>query len=390
MSSDRRKRILLVTRNLPPLVGGMERLNWHMAEELSKVADVRVVAPSGSAQAAPPGVSVVEVPLRPLWAFLMQATRCALREARRWRPDIVLAGSGLTALSALIAARASRALAVAYVHGLDLTAAHLVYRRIWLPALRRLDLVIANSHATARLAEQTGIASSKIGIVHPGVEMPEARLDPSQISAFRAGYGLGDRPLLLSVGRLSARKGLLEFVSKALPRIAAAVPDVLLLVVGDAPKDALQAQAQTPQSIEAAAAKVGVAGNLRFLGQIPDPMLSAAYAAADVHVFPIREISGDPEGFGMVAIEAAAHGLFTVAFASGGVTDAVSEAESGHLVPPGDYGALADAVLRVLRSSARPRGEACIAFAEGFAWPRFGARLIEQLSRLRSAAPSST
>ena len=34
---ERRPRILLVTRNLPPLVGGMERLNWHMAEELAKV-----------------------------------------------------------------------------------------------------------------------------------------------------------------------------------------------------------------------------------------------------------------------------------------------------------------------------------------------------------------
>ncbi len=41
-------RILLITRNLPPLVGGMERLNWHMADELAKQAEVRVVGPSGS------------------------------------------------------------------------------------------------------------------------------------------------------------------------------------------------------------------------------------------------------------------------------------------------------------------------------------------------------
>lgn len=30
------QRVLIITRNLPPLVGGMERLNWHMADELSK------------------------------------------------------------------------------------------------------------------------------------------------------------------------------------------------------------------------------------------------------------------------------------------------------------------------------------------------------------------
>lgn len=35
-------RILLVTRNLPPLVGGMERLNWHMADELSKQTKLKI------------------------------------------------------------------------------------------------------------------------------------------------------------------------------------------------------------------------------------------------------------------------------------------------------------------------------------------------------------
>lgn len=31
-----KNKVLIITRNLPPLVGGMERLNWHMADELSK------------------------------------------------------------------------------------------------------------------------------------------------------------------------------------------------------------------------------------------------------------------------------------------------------------------------------------------------------------------
>lgn len=45
-------RILIVTRNLPPLVGGMERLNRHMADELSRChADVRLIGPRGAASA---------------------------------------------------------------------------------------------------------------------------------------------------------------------------------------------------------------------------------------------------------------------------------------------------------------------------------------------------
>ncbi|MGH8146708.1 MAG: glycosyltransferase, partial [Rhodanobacteraceae bacterium] len=119
-----RRRILIVTRNLPPLVGGMERLNWHMAEELSRDAEVRVVGPGGSAALAPAGVVVCEAPLKPLWKFLWHARVLARREARRWKPDIVLAGSGLTAPLALSAARICGAKTAVYVHGLDVAVKH--------------------------------------------------------------------------------------------------------------------------------------------------------------------------------------------------------------------------------------------------------------------------
>jgi phosphatidylinositol alpha-1,6-mannosyltransferase len=183
---------------------------------------------------------------------------------------------------------------------------------------------------------------------------------------------------LLSVGRLSARKGLREFVEHALSRIVAAQPDAMLLIVGDAPNNALHAQAQSPDCIRAAAANAGVSANLRFLGKISDDELAAVYRAADVHVFPVREIPGDPEGFGMVAVEAAAHSLPTVAFATGGVVDAVAEGESGRLVAPGDYSAFADAVLRTLPDREAMR-DGCIAFAKHFAWPKFGAQIAAQL-----------
>ncbi|MDI3260765.1 MAG: glycosyltransferase family 4 protein [Sinobacteraceae bacterium] len=365
-----------MTRNLPPLVGGMERLNWHMADELAKVADVRVVAPAGSV--VPGNVVLREVPLRPLGRFLLAAQRSTLREARAWKPDVVLAGSGLTALPALIAARSAGARAATYVHGLDLAVSHPLYRALWRPALRRMDRVVANSRPTAALARSIGIDPARIGIVHPGVELPTALPDAQAIAAFRHEHALGNRPLLLSVGRLSERKGLREFVERALPRIVAAVPDALLLVVGDVPKDALRAGSQSPESIRLAARRAGVENNVRLLGLLDETSLANAYRAADVHVFPIRQLANDPEGFGMVAIEAAAHGLPTVAYATGGVVDAVADGVSGRLVPPGDATAFAHAVLELL---AQPLEEAGIrVFAERFHWDAFGKRLWQTLT----------
>ena len=65
-----RARVLLVTRNLPPLRGGMERLNLHMALELASAFDLDVIGPSGCAAELPETIHVQEAPHRPMWRFL--------------------------------------------------------------------------------------------------------------------------------------------------------------------------------------------------------------------------------------------------------------------------------------------------------------------------------
>lgn len=371
-----RPRILHITRNLPPLIGGMERLNWHIADELSHYAQVQLIGPSGAAALRPAAVPVTEVPLRPLPRFLLASAWQAMVAARRFQPHIVLAGSGLTAPAAWLAAQACGARAHVYLHGLDAAVQHPVYRTVWHPTIRRMDGVIANSQPTAELARNLGVAAEKIHIVHPGVTLPATPKNPASLQDFRQRHQLADKRLLLSVGRLTTRKGLREFVQHALPIIVKTVPDTLLVVVGEAPPDSLYASVQTRASIQAVADAAGIGQHLRFLGVMTDPQeLACAYESATLHIFPVRHISGDPEGFGMVAIEAAAHGLPTVAFATGGVVDAVADGQSGQLVSPGNYCALAQASIQILNDSPAVWGVRSRAFAAEFAWPVLGEKL---------------
>lgn len=374
------RRILVITRNFPPLWGGMERLNWHLADQLARYAQVHLIAPMGAREKAPPGVQVIEAPLRPLGRFLLVAALRSLAEARRFRPHFVLAGSGLTSPIALAAARLVNGKAGAYVHGLDLALPHPIYRTVWFSAMRRLDRVIANSRATATLAQAAGIQEARLSIVHPGVELAgvDQTVQQARRRAFRKKYELGERPILLSVGRLTSRKGIKAFVREVLHRVVQCRPDCFLLIVGDAPCDALAAKAETPQAILEEARAMRLEQHVRWLGVLFGEDLESAYCAADVHVFPVREIRGDPEGFGMVAIEAAAHGLPTVAYATGGVVDAVADGVSGRLVPPGDAESFAAAVLDLLQHPLERQG--IRRFAEGFAWDSFGARLAVALA----------
>ncbi len=369
-------RTLLITRNLPPLVGGMERLNWHMADELSKQADVHIIGPSGAAALKPEAATLSEVPLKPLPLFLLLTFFKGLWITLRWKPDVILAGSGLTAPIAWLLSKLCGARSAAYLHGFDITVNHCLYRRLWRPIFKKLDHIVVNSTPTQALAIAAGVNPSSIDIVYPGVSLPDSPKPAQSIAAFKEQYGLTGKKILLSVGRLTTRKGLREFVEQALPAIIQAEPDAMLLVIGEAPKNSLGAGIQTVESIQDQAEQSGVAEYIKFLGVITDKdLLATAYEAADVHVFPVRHIPDDPEGFGMVAIEAAAHGLPTVAFASGGVIDAVGEGQSGHLITPGNYPALTQAVLQVLAVDPAPWRTNITTFAQGFAWPVFRRRI---------------
>jgi phosphatidylinositol alpha-1,6-mannosyltransferase len=374
-------RILHVTRNLPPLLGGMERLNRQLAIAMSAVATVDVIGPLGARAHLPGSIGVVEVPPAPLAAFLTRAGLAAWTAARR-PADVVLAGSGLTTPHALLAARRAGGRAGAYVHGLDLVVRNPMYQALWLPALRRLDFAWANSRNTARLAQQAGVAGGRIRVIHPAVDATV--VDPVAAREVRQRLALGDGPLLVSVGRLTRRKGLAGFVRDVLPRVRAAHPAATLLVVGDDAPYALAGRGDHLRGeIEALASAAGAAQAIRFLGPRRDAELAAILASADVHVFPVIEVPGDVEGFGMVAIEAAAQGLATVAYSVGGIPDAVIEPDTGRLCAPGDASAFADAVIAAIDAAAdADRRQRCIAAAARFGIDRFDAEVHAALAEV--------
>ena len=215
----------------------------------------------------------------------------------------------------------------------------------------------------------------RIHVLHPGTDIPT--LDAAAAAGFRCTYDLVDGPILLSVGRLTRRKGLAEFVANAFPAIRNRHPDAVLAIIGEEAVDALHTGVGSERNrINAAALKAGVADGVKFLGRCDERMLSAAYQAAQVHIFPVLDQTTDVEGFGMVALESAAHGLRTVSFAVGGVPDAIDESCSGTLVAAGEYGQFAEAVGTLLDAVQSAEGvDACRDFARKKDWRAFGERL---------------
>jgi phosphatidylinositol alpha-1,6-mannosyltransferase len=350
----------------------MERLMRHTLETLASRFDVTLIGPSGCGESTPENVTTIECPPAP-FSFLTMAMLKGRRASKKASFDIVLGGSGLVAPVTFLLSRVAKAQSVIFVHGLDLVVDNLVYQRFFVPFLRRHDLVIANSKNTRKIAIEKGCQSNRIKILNPGATIPPASM-LHDTASIRARLGFENNKIILFVGRMVRRKGLAEFLEEAWPRIITAQPDAILLVIGDSPDNALL---NDPKGAKRLMTAIQGCGNdtVRFLGAIGDDELWNCYAAADVLVFPLIRVKGDVEGFGMVAIEAAASGTPTVAFPIGGIVDAIADGISGSLVPEGNYEAFADAVVSICRGGPPSRSD-CRNHAEKFSWDVHGRNLL--------------
>src|ERR1700744_2779445 len=95
---------VVVTRNLPPLLGGMEKVNRHLVEALKADYRVAVCGPGGCSALISDAV-FLESKGKPLVLFLLGSLLMTLRASFTYRPAVVLAGNGLTAPIAWLAAR---------------------------------------------------------------------------------------------------------------------------------------------------------------------------------------------------------------------------------------------------------------------------------------------
>ncbi len=373
---ETKPRILMVTRNFPPLTGGMERLMQHTAEGISCYADLTIIGPTGCRAYAPPKSTVHEVPFG-LLPFLTIGSMIAARACLRKNFDLAIGGSGLAAPTLWILKGLFKLRTAVFIHGLDIVVNNFIYQKAFIPAVRAADLLIANSQSTKALAIERGVAERKITVIHPGTTLPELSSLPPDAD-FCSRHRIQDKRVVLFTGRITRRKGLSQFITRSLPAIVQAHPDTVLLVVGDSPDQSLNRNGET-EHVNKALEDSGLGKNVLFLGKVGDRELTAAYAAADVQVLPLVEVPGDIEGFGMVAIEAAALGTPTVAFSLGGVTDAISPG-NGRLVPEGRYDLFSSAVCELFNDSTIT-AESCRKHASDFSWKIVSARLKEVLAQ---------
>jgi phosphatidyl-myo-inositol dimannoside synthase len=342
-------KLLLVTKDFPPHVGGIQRMTLELGERFGKrCQDFLLIAPRVGGwrdvdRALP--FEVYRVPCsKGSFAGLVGLHLSALLRKRPF--DVALGAQWQSTLGPLLhrgTGRRQLRRVFSMVIGREILTRHY---RLWplapsayawtrAAALRRVDGLIPISKYSEGLVRELGIHTrSQVALL--GVD-PE-RLYPLDPAPARERFGLGGRRVILSMGRLVPRKGV-DTLLRALPLIQQVVPSVLCLVAGDG---------EDRQRLESLARELGVQDLVRFLGRVRDADRIELYNACDVFVLAAREERPDVEGFGLVILEAGACGKPVVSTQSGGAPEVVIDGETGLIAKGSDPRALADVLLRVL------------------------------------------
>lgn len=234
-------------------------------------------------------------------------------------------------------------------HGTEINYMHSPARRVALTILTfwsRGSIFITNSTFTKEILYKTFPQAKRIETraIPLGVNLPEYSFDRSFA---RQSLAISDKEfVILTVGRLVRRKGHL-ILAKALYKLSRSYAVRIRWVICGPDGDQLYMN-----ELEQALSVLSV--NCERAGAVSDKNLALYYAAADLFCLT-SEISsaGEVEGFGLVYLEAAVHGVPALGTRVGGIPDAVIDGKTGVLIPPGDLNAIANELVLLMDDPSR-------------------------------------
>jgi glycosyltransferase involved in cell wall biosynthesis len=304
-----------------------------------------------------------------------------LAAVRARKADVIHAHWAIpTGPAALLAARRAGLPSVITMHGGDVyvnPAQGYDFPTRWYvrPALRwtlrHAGALTAITEDCRQHALRAGAPPESVHIVFNGTDL--RRFSPEDNGAKPLDRDYGPR-MIFACRQLFPRKGI-RFLIEAAAQLKPSFPDLQLVLAGDG--------FERPELVRLAD-RLGIGGQVTFLGWVPNAALPPYYRAAAVSVIPSLE-----EGFGIPAAEAMGCETPVVATDAGGLPEVVEHGVTGLVVPRGDSAALAQAIGSLLEDPERRRRMGVAGRERAlrlFDWDRTAEQLEEVYRRIGARA----
>ena len=238
-----------------------------------------------------------------------------------------------------------------------------LHKRV-LNALAKADHVIANSRFTKELAMKLGVKN--VTVINPGCNYPISVNDEAKSFANEV-YGQSS-PKLITVSRLDGRKShqnILMTIKNLLPRF----PKLKYVSIGDGDER---------KNLEKLKRELKLDNNVKLIFSSTEQEKVALLEQSDVFVMPSVVYKKSVEGFGITYIEAASYGTPSIGGIYGGEGDAIKSGQTGYLCNGNDLNALYDTLSKILLNDHyKELGTNALNFSKNFSWNIIVKKYIE-------------
>ena len=351
---------LIVTRNFPPDIGGIQILMSGLSESLLNHGPVKVFAyeyPNSESYDNKSLMNIVRVK--------------GLKLFRKYRKanlvnDFISKNSNIRAiitdhwksLELLKEECLIKTKTICLIHSKEINhkKGSSLNKRL-IKSTNKANFIIANSHFTKKLAINVGIDPSKIHVIFPGIKKPQIINNKFKTEAeiiFRDSF-----PKIITVARLDKRKGH-DKILMLIKNLKSKFPKIKYISIGFGEED---------DNLTKLSKELSLGNNVCFLKHIEENLKLALIASSNLFLMPSRIEKKSVEGFGISFMEAASYGVGSIGGKDGGASDAIYHNKTGLICDGNDLNSIHDNVMDFFNNEKFIKfGKAAVKFSEDFHW----------------------
>ena len=233
----------------------------------------------------------------------------------------------------------------------------------------KADFIIANSSFTKELALKVGINAAKISIIYPGINKPkiiENTFKSEAKNIFKDSF-----PKIITIARLDKRKGH-DKILMLIKNLKSKFPKVKYVSVGFGNEE---------KNLIKLSNELSLKNEVTFLKDINENLKNALIAESNLFLMPSRIEKKSVEGFGISFIEAASYGVASIGGKDGGAPDAIKDGKTGIICDGNNLDSIYDAIINIFKNDKFILyGKEAEIFSKNFYWDKIVKKYLKLIN----------
>ena len=362
---------LIVTRNFPPEVGGIQSLMGGLSENLLNHGPVEVFADEFKNSESFDANSQMKINrIKGIKLFKKYRKANLINSFLNNNNVRAIIFDHWKSLELIDLNTLRKTKTFCLIHGKEINhnINSSINKRI-IKSLKKSDFVIANSNFTKELGMKIGIESSKINVIFPGIEKPK-NINEEYINEAKNIY-LNSFPKIITVARLDKRKGH-DKILMLIKNLKVKFPQIKYVCVGFGDEE---------KNLKKLANELSINKDVVFLKDVSKNLKLALIKKADLFLMPSRIEKKSVEGFGISFMEAASYGVGSIGGKDGGSSDAIIHNKTGLICDGSDLNSIYKSVIQFFEKENNINfGKEASNFSEKFYWEKIVKKYLELIN----------